>query len=195
MSKRRNKGRLPPFIPLIKSTWNHPAMKALSHGAFRLHVALRGHYNSDLGNAVYLSTRDAMKELGANTDSIQRWFRELQHYGFIVMTEPGCLGVDGTGKAPHYRLTESQYQGQMPTRDFDRWNGVKFKDTGQTAARARLRARQSRHRKNRIPYPKLRTVCTRNCVHFRARRHLKSTKVYPKLRTYRRESLYPKLRT
>jgi hypothetical protein len=29
------------------------------------------------------------RDLDRDRDSISRWFRELQHYGFIVMTEPG----------------------------------------------------------------------------------------------------------
>ena len=51
---------------------------------------------------------------GSGFDEIGRWFRELQHYGFIVMTKLGCLGLDGKGKSPHWRLTE----GRVP------WRGV-----------------------------------------------------------------------
>jgi hypothetical protein len=57
---------------------------------------------------------------------IARWFRELQHYGFIVMTRPGWLGVEGRGRAPRWRLTELGYQRKLPKRNFLRWNGVKF---------------------------------------------------------------------
>jgi hypothetical protein len=42
-------------------------------------------------------------------NEIARWFRELQFYGFIVMTKGGSLGVEGKGKAPHWRLTELGY--------------------------------------------------------------------------------------
>jgi len=56
---------------------------------------------------LFLSQRDAQEEMGCGVrDSISRWYRELQHYGFIVMTNAGGLGVDGKGKAPHWRLTE-----------------------------------------------------------------------------------------
>jgi protein ImuB len=34
---------------------------------------------------------------------------EIQHYGFGVITSGACLGVDGKGKAPHWRLTEVGY--------------------------------------------------------------------------------------
>ena len=44
------------------------------------------------------------------------------------MTEPGCLGVEGKGKAPHWRLTELGYMRDPPTQDFLRWNGEPFRD-------------------------------------------------------------------
>ena len=43
--------------------------------------------------------------------------RPFQHYGFIVMTDPGGLGVEGKGKAPHFRLTEAEWPG-IPLDDF-----------------------------------------------------------------------------
>jgi hypothetical protein len=129
MSKRREKGRLPPFVPLLKATLQSDAWRAMSHGARSLYVALKGRYNSNLGNAAYLSTRVAAKELGSHRDQIARWYRELEHFGFIVMTSAGSLGVEGKGKAPHWRLTELGYLGNSPTRDFLRWNGAPFKLT------------------------------------------------------------------
>ena len=55
---------------------------------------------------IYLSNRLAARELKASRQKIREWFAELEHYGFIVLAIPGCLGVDGKGKAPHWRLTE-----------------------------------------------------------------------------------------
>jgi len=45
--------------------------------------------------AVYVSTRDAEEELGqySTRRNVMRWFRELQHYGFIVMVSPAHHGV------------------------------------------------------------------------------------------------------
>jgi hypothetical protein len=126
--KSRDKGRLPPFISVVKSTIDTPAWRALSHGARSLYIALRRRYNTNLQGGVYLSTRAGVQELGSHShrDNVRRWFLELQYYGFIVMIRPGHLGVNGRGKAPHWRLTESQYLGEKPTRDFDRWNGTPF---------------------------------------------------------------------
>jgi hypothetical protein len=128
MKPRNNKGRLGPFVPVMKDTMKTEAGKALSHGARSLYVALRAKYNSKLQNGVYLSTRDAVKALGSHSNRrmVMRWFRELQYYGFTVMVSGACLGVEGKGKAPHYRLTEEWYLGEKPTRDYLNWDGEVF---------------------------------------------------------------------
>jgi hypothetical protein len=131
MAKLKDKGRLEPFVPLLIATLDTPAWHALSHGAARLYVALRRRYSKNQHNngRIFLSSRHARRELGSGLTQITRWFRELQHYGFIVMTAPGCLGSDGKGKAPHWRLTELGCRLEPPTRDFLSWKGIKFKST------------------------------------------------------------------
>jgi hypothetical protein len=126
--KSKDKGRLPQFVPLLVETLKSPAWRAMSHGGRSLYVALRGKYSTNFKNngKLYLATRDAAKELGSGLEEVGNWFRELQHYGFIVQTTPGCLGVEGMGKAPHWRLTEVGYMKDLPTKDFMRWNGIKF---------------------------------------------------------------------
>ena len=128
MSNRRDKGRLPDFVPLFKSTIQEPAWKALSHGARSLYAELKGRYHTKLQGHVYLSTRDAVEHLGSHShrDNVRRWFRELDYYGFIRIVSPGCLGVDGKGRAPHWRLTEVPYLSQAPTRDYQHWDGTVF---------------------------------------------------------------------
>ena len=127
---QRKKGRLPPFVPLIRTTLASPAWKQLSWGSRNLYVVLRGYLRHDnLNNGkVFRSCRDAADDLGTkSTRSVLRWFRELEHYGFIVMTTGGCLGVDGDGIAPHWRITEyptfdAKGNQIAPTRDFERWD-------------------------------------------------------------------------
>ena len=129
MSRKRNKGRISgPFVPLLKDTLKTPAWKALSYGARSLYVLLKWKYNSNLMNTVYLSTRNAEKELGRGSErrNAMRWFRELEYYGFIVKVRLAHHAVNGHGKAPHWRLTEERYLGREPTRDFLRWNGKLF---------------------------------------------------------------------
>jgi hypothetical protein len=127
----KDKGKLPPFVPLLKETLDAPAWKAMSHGARALYVALKRRYNREFHNngKIYLAQRKAAEEIGSHTNQVSRWFRELQHYGFAVMMAGGCLGVDGKGQAPRWRLTELGYMKDPPTRDFMRWKpGNYFKD-------------------------------------------------------------------
>jgi len=147
MSKqRRRKGHLPPFVPLIRTTAASPAWKQMSYGARSLYLVLRGYLRHDnLNNGkVSRSYREAANDLGTkSTRSVQRWFRELHHYGFIVMTTGGCLGVVGMGIAPHWRITEcptfdTKGTHIAPTRDFDRWDGTPFTDPQKTESRAPL---------------------------------------------------------
>jgi hypothetical protein len=44
-----------------------------------------------------------------------------------VQVSGGCLGVEGEGFAPHWRLTELGYMKDPPTVNFMRGDGVKFK--------------------------------------------------------------------
>ena len=115
------------------STLGSPAWKALSDGSQRLYIALKAKADNK-HNTAYLSARDASKALGRNANGgarrkVREWYAELQHYGFIVMLSAGCLGTDGRGKAPHWKLadkgtTRGGYE--PPAQEFLRWNGVLF---------------------------------------------------------------------
>jgi hypothetical protein len=132
MKKNKN----PPFVMVTNQVLDSPAWRAMSHGARSLYVALKRRYSPNGRNngRIRLSQREAREQLGAGFTQITRWFAELQHYGFIVMVEPGCLGVHGKGKAPCWRLTEVAYMrgtsskgmDDMPTMDFLKWPGVRF---------------------------------------------------------------------
>jgi len=129
MKPRKDKGRIEgPFVPMLIDTMGSPAWKAMSAYARVVYMALRSRYGHKIRNngRIYLSTRDGAEETGFHKDTIVRSLRELSHYGFIVMTEPGCLGVNGRGKAPHWRLTELGYMHDPPTRDFLKWDGELF---------------------------------------------------------------------
>ena len=113
-----------PFVMLFIELLDAPAWRALSHGAKVLYIALRRRYNATIDNngKIYLPQRTAEKELHSHRDQIARWFRELEHYGFVVLTSKGHLGVHGLGRAPCWRLTELPYKNE----DFLAWNGVPF---------------------------------------------------------------------
>jgi hypothetical protein len=133
----------PPFVMVVRETLDAPAWRAMSHGARSLFIALKRRYNSNFHNngKIYLSQRGASKEIGSSTEEITQWFRELQHYGFIVMTGPGYLGVEGKGKAPHWRLTDVGCMKNHPTRDFLKWDGTKFKRRARTSRRRKTESR------------------------------------------------------
>jgi hypothetical protein len=131
MSKRKEKGKLPPFIALMRDTVNAPAYKILSFGARALFTALQAQFYNNNGR-LYLSQRKAGEMLGhKNRNDISNWFAELEHYGFIIQTTGASLGVDGEGKAPHLRLTDRPTRNgrgdlDHATQDFLRWDGVVF---------------------------------------------------------------------
>jgi hypothetical protein len=160
MSRRsKDKGRLAPFVPIDKEMMDSPAWRATSHGACRLYMSLKRRWSFKQKNngRIFISQRDAEEETGGCRDSLSRWCRELQHYGFIVLTNAGGLGVDGKGKAPHWRLTELEAPGgrngdtlMLPTKDYLKWNGTKFRDdrgavkrTAQWRRRRRTKAARS----------------------------------------------------
>jgi hypothetical protein len=181
---QRKKGRLPPFIPVVRTTWASPAWKHISFGARCLYIVLRSYLRHDnLNNGkVFRSYREAATDLGTrSTRSVQRWFRELEHYGFIAMTTGGCLGIDGRGIAPHWRITEcptfdAKGTHIAPTRDFERWDGELFVDPVKT--------------KSRIP--KGHTPCPKGIHTDDQKQALKRPKCIPKGHIDSGASMYPK---
>ena len=145
----KDKGKLPPFVAVDQEMMRSPAWRAMSYGARWLYVHLkwRWRWRQKNNGRVYISQRDAMEEMGCgHRDSISRWFRELEFYGFIAKTAEGCLGVDGMGKAPQWRLTEAEGPGgrngdtwSLPTKDYLKWDGTLFEDERGEAKRKRLR--------------------------------------------------------
>ena len=146
-----DKGRISGgFVPLRHSVLDTPAWRAMSHGAQALYVALkrRHSFKSDNNGWIFLSHRKAKEELHSHHRQIARWFRELQFYGFIVMQSAGSLGVDGKGKAPHWRLTELPFKGEHETRDFIQWKGNRFDPKAKTESRALKAARGVREKQH-----------------------------------------------
>jgi hypothetical protein len=143
MGKRKeDKGRQPPWISVYRHTWKSAAWKILSVGAKALYVELAANYNIKSQNSVFMSARTGAKQLNADKDCITKWLRELEHYGFIVKVSGPFLGLDGEGKAAHYRLTDRWYAGKEPTYNFQYWTGEIFEPKKHNPVR-----------KNRTPRP------------------------------------------
>jgi hypothetical protein len=165
MARHKDKGRIEgPFVPMLIQTTGCPAWRAMSPYAREVYRVLKSRYGFDARNngRIYLSARDGSEETGFSKNAITRALRELQHYGFIVMTESGCLGVNGRGKAPHWRLTELGYMREPPTREFLKWDGELFHEQKSPAyykrrerSLAKLRGGQKQN-----PVPMRGTDCT-----------------------------------
>jgi hypothetical protein len=140
--KNQDKGRLPQFIPMFKHTINSKAYITLSTGARCALFELTSMYSTNSQNAVFLSARDGAKRLGACKDTVCKWLRELEHYGFIAMVRGAHLGVEGLGKATLYRLTDRAFAGKPATREFDAWDGVLFDPEKQNPVRKTRTPRQ-----------------------------------------------------
>jgi len=133
---RKPKYNGPNFVMVTDTVLNSEAWRAMSLGARLLYIALKRRYwaNRKNNGKIFLSLRHAQKEIGSGRTQICRWYRELEFYGFIVMTRGGSLGLHGKGRAPHWRLTEVGYMRgssskgmeDMPTTDFLSWNGALF---------------------------------------------------------------------
>jgi hypothetical protein len=156
---------------MLHSTLDTMAWGAMSHGARSLYVALKRRVPRQR-NRAYISYRQAGDEIGCGRTQASVWFSELQHYGFIVLLEHGCLGVDGKGKAPHWRLTElgttsaasSGGLYEPPTRDYLRWDGQRFKAPSRRSDNSPERFKTlSRHTGH--PVPPSGTVVSRHVGH------------------------------
>jgi hypothetical protein len=93
MSNRRKIRKQPPAVWLYRHTIKSAAWKASSVGARATYFVLASNYNTNMQNAVYLSARTGSKELGANKDTVTKWLRELEFYGFIALVQRGTIGV------------------------------------------------------------------------------------------------------
>ena len=108
------------YVSMLPETLYSPAWRAMSHGARSLYVALKTRYSVRERNngRIVLSIRTAAQELGSGHEDVVRWFRELEHFGFIVR--------QGERHAPRWRLTELGCMKERPTTDFMRWDGKPF---------------------------------------------------------------------
>jgi hypothetical protein len=108
-----------------------PAWKHTSPGARLLFIALmrRLDFKQYNNGRVFLSTRKAADELGASQRVVCVWFGELEHYGFIEMTEQGSKGPKG--RATRWRITDNGW-GELDskpvraTKDYLQWGGELF---------------------------------------------------------------------
>jgi DNA-binding transcriptional MocR family regulator len=96
------------------------AMEPVSQALYPwLRLEWRGWDNNNNGK-IRLSVRQAADRLGVSRNTAARAFHGLQAKGFIVVTEPARLGLEGMAKCPAYELTE------IPLAHSDRAEGRKL---------------------------------------------------------------------
>lgn len=134
------------FVQLFHDLLDTPAWRSLSPWAKCLYVSLRRRHNGKNNGRIFVSCRQAAREIGMNKDTATRAFRELVHCRFIIMTSTGHLGADGKGKAPGWRLTEIPTTEEAATMDYLNWDGVPF-----DPKKARHRSRPKKAKSCPIP--------------------------------------------
>jgi hypothetical protein len=128
-NKQKSSRRYTKYFSDISKT---AAWTALSYPARLLYLELQRQFIETANNngKVFLSTRDAAERLGASQRWVCIWYRELEHYGFIVQTQPGAIGPNG--RAALWRLTDHAHgwlDGKpiQATKDYLKWDGTPFR--------------------------------------------------------------------
>ena len=128
-NKAYSKGRIQGQWTAIRwEVMQSAAWKHMSMGARMLYIALIKNlsFTADNNGKIFLATRKAADEIGASQRRVCVWFRELEHYGFIVQTDPG-----NAMRAARWRITDVGWgkldgKGIEPTKDYLKWDGVLF---------------------------------------------------------------------
>jgi hypothetical protein len=104
------------WTKMLRPTMETAAWRSLSTTAQALYVWLKFEWRGPDANnngQIRLSVRQAANRLGVSVPTATKAFQELQGKGFIVQTQPGCLGVEGAAKSPAYELTEIKMPGAV----------------------------------------------------------------------------------
>jgi hypothetical protein len=147
-----------------------PAWKALSYGARLLYLELQRQFIETANNngKIFLSTRDAADSLGASQRQVCTWYRELEHYGFIVQTQSGTLGPHG--RAILWHLTDQAHgwldgKPVKATKDYLKWDGTPFRQS--TTKKRKTKTKSFPYmKKTRHPDEKNSSLVTKKTRHF-----------------------------
>lgn len=106
---KRTEGRAEHFTKLVRNTMETPAWRALTPVAQALYPWLKLEWRGPQSNnngKIRLSVRQAAERLGVGINTAARAFHDLQAKGFIVVTQPARLGVEGQATSPAFEITE-----------------------------------------------------------------------------------------
>lgn len=92
--------------------------RSLSGPALKVLAELHSRFNGYNNGKISLSYQDAADLLSLSKGTVSRAFAELQEKGFIQLRRPG----QWYGRlAAEWILTEESLDGQLPTRDYQKW--------------------------------------------------------------------------
>jgi hypothetical protein len=126
--KGRNKFG-PPYVQHYHWVLDTAAYRDLRPLPRALYTFLRKRFNGKNNGHIFASVRDVEKELHCSKDSASAAFRTLEDHGFILCSRRGTFSQK-LGRATSWILTEEEYQGQPPTKDFTRWTPPENSETG-----------------------------------------------------------------
>lgn len=110
-----------PHIRLYHWMRDSPAWKATTPEERAIYVELKGLFNGGNNGRIDLSCREAAERTNVHRNTAAKAFKGLEDKGFIKRAGGGALGFDGRGIASRWVLTEYGHGGQLPTKDFMRW--------------------------------------------------------------------------
>jgi len=128
---KKNEDRQEQFAKWILAHRLLPAWKALSFQArdAYFHLAIRcfaetaertGRARNNNGE-IFRSSRDLSEDMGCSIKTALSALADLQAKGWIVCSSPWERGIEGKGKAPHFRLTMMPTAKAAATKDPKRW--------------------------------------------------------------------------
>jgi hypothetical protein len=109
-----------PYIRHFRWQLSCPAWKALSMTARCLEMELKALYNGSNNGELFLSVREAANRLGIANNTASNAFNELEDAGFIIAKHKGHF-KQKVRHASSWILTEFEYNGQLATKDFMKW--------------------------------------------------------------------------
>ncbi len=123
---QKNKGRSPKerYVKLDYWLLECPAWQSLSFKARALYVAFKQRYNGINNGYVHMSVREAQTDLGCANGTASNAIAELVEKGFIKYRFKGTFSHK-VHRASEFILTEYEYNGQKPSKDFMRWGPKK----------------------------------------------------------------------
>lgn len=99
--------------------------QALKPAPRAFYIELKRHFNGNNNGKIFLSHRDAAKNMNVGRDTIAGYYNALVEHGFIIQTRGHCLGPSGVGQSASYALTELPLGGKPATKEFMQWKKQK----------------------------------------------------------------------